>query len=89
VRRQVEVLAASGYSGCYTFEWEKVWHPDLEEPEIAIADFAQFMKQIGVTEPGWPSPVVQDRRAGAQIPGDTSAAWSRGARACTKPSATR
>lgn len=60
VRRQVEVLAASGYSGCYTFEWEKVWHPDLAEPEIAIADFAQFMKQIGVTEPGWPSPVVGD-----------------------------
>jgi len=46
VRKQVEVLAATGYTGCYTFEWEKVWHPDLEEPEIAIADFAEFMKKI-------------------------------------------
>jgi sugar phosphate isomerase/epimerase len=46
VRRQVETLQASGYTGCYTFEWEKVWHPDLEEPEIAIADFAEFMKKI-------------------------------------------
>jgi sugar phosphate isomerase/epimerase len=46
VRKQVEVLAASGYSGCYTFEWEKVWHPDLEEPEIAIADFADFMRKL-------------------------------------------
>lgn len=46
VRKQVEVLEATGYSGCYTFEWEKVWHPDLAEPEIAIADFAEFMKKI-------------------------------------------
>jgi sugar phosphate isomerase/epimerase len=46
VRKQVEVLESIGYTGCYTFEWEKVWHPDLEEPEIAIADFAQFMKKI-------------------------------------------
>jgi len=48
VRKQVEVLTAFGYTGCYTFEWEKVWHPDLEEPEIAIADFAEFMKKIPV-----------------------------------------
>jgi sugar phosphate isomerase/epimerase len=46
VRKQVELLEAIGYTGCYTFEWEKVWHPDLEEPEIAIADFAEFMKKI-------------------------------------------
>jgi sugar phosphate isomerase/epimerase len=46
VRKQVEVLEATGYTGCYTFEWEKVWHPDLEEPEIAVADFAEFMKKI-------------------------------------------
>ena len=46
VRKQVEVLEAIGYSGCYTFEWEKVWHPDLEEPEIAIPEFAEFMKKI-------------------------------------------
>ena len=48
VRKQVEVLAASGYTGCYSFEWEKVWHPDLEEPEIAFADFAEFMRKIPV-----------------------------------------
>jgi sugar phosphate isomerase/epimerase len=46
VQKQVEVLGGIGYTGCYTFEWEKVWHPDLEEPEIAIADFAEFMKKI-------------------------------------------
>jgi sugar phosphate isomerase/epimerase len=46
VKRQVEVLAASGYKGCYSFEWEKAWHPELEEPEIAIADFAEFMSKV-------------------------------------------
>jgi sugar phosphate isomerase/epimerase len=46
VRKQVEVLAASGYRGCYSFEWEKAWHPELEDPEIAIADFADFMKKL-------------------------------------------
>jgi sugar phosphate isomerase/epimerase len=46
VRKQVEVLAASGYKGCYSFEWEKAWHPELEDPEIAIADFAEFMKKV-------------------------------------------
>ncbi|MGO9086061.1 MAG: sugar phosphate isomerase/epimerase family protein [Terriglobales bacterium] len=49
VRKQVEVLAATGYKGCYTFEWEKVWHPDLEEPEIAFADYAEFMRTFAAT----------------------------------------
>lgn len=52
VRKQVEVLTATGYTGCYTFEWEKVWHPELEEPEIAIADFAEFMRKIPAQGPG-------------------------------------
>lgn len=46
VRRQVEALEAFGYKGCYSFEWEKAWHPELEDPEIAIADFAEFMKKL-------------------------------------------
>ncbi|HEX6465874.1 MAG TPA: sugar phosphate isomerase/epimerase family protein [Terriglobales bacterium] len=45
VRRQVELLAASGYRGDYSFEWEKAWHPDIDEPEIAIADFAKVVRQ--------------------------------------------
>jgi sugar phosphate isomerase/epimerase len=44
VRKQVELLHASGYQGFYCFEWEKVWHPDLEEPEVAIADYARVMR---------------------------------------------
>ena len=40
VRRQIEALAKSGYRGYYSFEWEKRWHPDIEAPEVAIAQFA-------------------------------------------------
>jgi len=43
IRRQIESLRSSGYEGFYCFEWEKLWHPDLEAPEIAIADFARVV----------------------------------------------
>jgi len=45
VQRQIESLQKFGYKGFYCFEWEKVWHPDLEDPEIAIADYAHVVGQ--------------------------------------------
>ena len=51
VKRQVELLAASGYTGYYSFEWEKAWHPEIEEPEIAIADFAKVVTHYLSTAP--------------------------------------
>ena len=45
VQRQVEALRKIGYKGFYCFEWEKMWHPDLEDPEIAIADYARVVGQ--------------------------------------------
>jgi sugar phosphate isomerase/epimerase len=45
VKRQVELLAATEYAGYYSFEWEKAWHPEIEEPEVAIADFARVVAQ--------------------------------------------
>jgi sugar phosphate isomerase/epimerase len=44
VRKQVDLLRASGYEGFYCFEWEKVWHPELEDPEIAVADYARVVR---------------------------------------------
>ncbi len=44
VKRQIEVLHSGGYKGYYCFEWEKVWHPELEDPGIAIADYARVVK---------------------------------------------
>jgi sugar phosphate isomerase/epimerase len=45
IERQIEALQSIGYKGFYCFEWEKLWHPDIEEPEIAIADFARVISQ--------------------------------------------
>jgi sugar phosphate isomerase/epimerase len=45
VKRQVELLVAAGYAGYYSFEWEKAWHPEIDEPEVAIADFARVVTQ--------------------------------------------
>jgi sugar phosphate isomerase/epimerase len=41
VKRQIEILQKGGYSGYFCFEWEKLWHPELEDPAIAFADYAQ------------------------------------------------
>jgi len=43
VERQVMALRRMGYKGFYCFEWEKVWHPDLLEPEVAIPDYARVV----------------------------------------------
>jgi sugar phosphate isomerase/epimerase len=43
VREQVSVLARAGYRGYYAFEWEKRWHPEIEEPEAAFPHYARIM----------------------------------------------
>jgi len=45
VREQVEVLVRHGYRGYYNFEWEKRWHPEIEEPEVAFAQYAQAVRE--------------------------------------------
>lgn len=44
VKRQIDALRSIGYSGYLCFEWEKVWHPDIEEPEVAIAQYAEVVR---------------------------------------------
>jgi sugar phosphate isomerase/epimerase len=41
VRETVRVLAEGGYKGYYCFEWEKKWHPEIEEPEVAFPQYAR------------------------------------------------
>ena len=36
VRESLAVLQAAGYDGWLTVEWEKRWHPELAEPEVAL-----------------------------------------------------
>jgi len=45
VREIVKVLVQGGYKGFYNFEWEKKWHPDLEDPEVAIPHYAKVMRE--------------------------------------------
>ncbi len=45
VKEQVRVLAVSGYQGFYCFEWEKKWHPEIEEPEIAFPHYAKTVAE--------------------------------------------
>jgi len=47
IQRQIKSLRSIGYKGFYCFEWEKLWHPDLEDPEVAIADFARVVRCFG------------------------------------------
>ena len=39
VKEAVRALSKGGYKGYYSFEWEKRWHPEIEEPEIALPHF--------------------------------------------------
>lgn len=41
VKRQIAALMKIGYRGLYSFEWEKRWHAEIEEPEVAIAQYAR------------------------------------------------
>jgi glucosamine-6-phosphate deaminase len=37
------ILAARGYDGFVSFEWEKRWHPEIEDPEIALPHFIRYV----------------------------------------------
>ena len=41
----IDILAKDGYKGYYSFEWEKLWHPEIAEPEVALADYPKAMKK--------------------------------------------
>lgn len=45
IERQIEALQSINYKGFYCFEWEKVWHPEIGDPEIAIADYARVVQE--------------------------------------------
>ena len=44
-REILHLLAAKGYDGYICAEWEKAWHPDIEEPEIALPQHARILRQ--------------------------------------------
>jgi sugar phosphate isomerase/epimerase len=42
----IGLLYEGGYTGYYSFEWEKLWHPEIAEPELALADYPKAMKKF-------------------------------------------
>ena len=40
----MEILVRDEYKGYYSYEWEKLWHPELAEPELALADYPRAVK---------------------------------------------
>ena len=43
--KAVDALRDDRYKGFYSFEWEKLWHPEIAEPELALADFPLAIKK--------------------------------------------
>ena len=46
ILKAVEILEKNKYTGYYSFEWEKLWHPEIDAPDIAIAHYSKMMKDL-------------------------------------------
>jgi sugar phosphate isomerase/epimerase len=46
VAEALHALRNDDYKGFYSFEWEKRWHPELEEPALALADYPIAIKSF-------------------------------------------
>jgi sugar phosphate isomerase/epimerase len=42
--RAIDLLARDNYKGYFSFEWEKRWHPEIAEPDLAFADYSEKMR---------------------------------------------
>lgn len=43
IRAIVDRLSVDGYEGCFSLEWEKLWHPELPPIEEALEKFVGIM----------------------------------------------
>ena len=46
VREQLQTLHAHNYTGYVSVEWEKHWHPEIEEPEIALPQHREWLRAV-------------------------------------------
>ncbi len=42
----LRALKAHGYGGWLSLEWEKMWHPEIAEPEVALPHYARTMRRL-------------------------------------------
>jgi sugar phosphate isomerase/epimerase len=45
VRQMLGLLAAGGYQGWISVEWEKRWHPEIREPEVALPQHLEVLAE--------------------------------------------
>lgn len=46
IEKIVNLLKGKNYNGYLSLEWEKKWVPELEEPEIAIPQYIEYIKKF-------------------------------------------
>ena len=46
VRQAVSLLKNAGYNQYLCFEWEKHWHPEIQDADTALPHFMEYMKEI-------------------------------------------
>ncbi len=42
----IHLLKEAGYDGWLSLEWEKMWHPNLADPDVALPLFARKMREF-------------------------------------------
>jgi len=45
LKAMLDMLIAGGYDGYAILEWEKRWHPELAEPEVAFPQYVRKMRE--------------------------------------------
>jgi sugar phosphate isomerase/epimerase len=50
VKEQIELLEKNGYTGYISVEWEKMWHPEIPDPEIALPQHMEWLKSQSFVE---------------------------------------
>ena len=46
VAEQLRVLRQRGYEGYISVEWEKKWHPEIPEPEVALPQHIRYLRSL-------------------------------------------
>jgi sugar phosphate isomerase/epimerase len=46
LKRICGLLKQQGYEGYYTLEWEKKWHPEIAEADIAFPQYVSYMRRL-------------------------------------------
>jgi len=45
LERILRRVLADGYDGWFSLEWEKMWHPEIAEPEVAFPQYVEWMRE--------------------------------------------